>query len=43
MFISSFLPLGIIYITSVQKFPLKKTVGNIEKKSKASYETWGFL
>lgn len=32
-------PVGIIYITPVQKFLLEKTIGNIDNKSKASYET----
>jgi len=36
-------PVGIIYITLVQKFLLEKTIGNIHKKSKTSYETWRFL
>jgi len=36
-------PVGIIYITPVQKFLLEKTIGNIDNKSKASYETWRFL
>ena len=43
MFISCFLTSGFIYITSEQTFLLEKTVGNIGKNSKASYEIWRLL